>query len=227
VLFLGFKIEKASILGSPHIGIFMYANNFFAIVPEGITRTTKKTIEEVLEVEVIEATIGGSRLLGIFLTGNDNILLVSPIVYPEELDELKSQLSGKTRIEVFETKNTAIGNLLTINNKGALASTDFTDEEIEKLRSLLGVKVRRTELLNYKAIGSLIACNDKVALAHPLLKEEETKVVSETLDVAVSGATINEGIGLVKSGVLINNKGLLVGSNTTGPELMNIQALFL
>lgn len=224
---MSFKIEKTSILGSPHIGIFAYANNLFAIVPQGTTRSTQKTIEETLEVDVIEATIGGSRLLGIFLAGNDNVLLISPIIYPEELDYIRSQLRGKIRIEVFETKNTAIGNLLTINNKGAIASIDFTEEEVVTLKNLLGVNVKRMELLNYKAIGSLIACNDKVALAHPLLKEEETKIISEALDVAVSGATVNEGIGLVKSGVLINNKGLLVGSNTTGPELMNIQSLFL
>lgn len=227
VPFLSFKIEKLSILGSPHIGIFAYASNHFAIVPKGITRTTRRIIEETLEVDVIEATIGGSRLIGIFLAGNDKNLLVSPIIYPEELDELTSQIGGKINIQVFETKNTAIGNLISINNKGALVSTDFTQEEAERLRQILGINVRRVELINYKAIGSLIACNDRIALAHPLLNEEDMRIISSTLEVSVSGATVNEGVGLVKSGVLINNMGLLVGSNTTGPELMNIQALFL
>lgn len=224
---MSIKIDKTSILGSPHIGIFAYVNNHFAVVPPGTSRNTKKTIEEILEVEVIETTIGGSRLIGIFLAGNDNVLLVSPIVFPEELDELNSQLEGRVRIVVFETKNTAIGNLLSINNKGALLSTDFSLDEMERLQKYLNVPMKRIELLNYKAIGSLIACNDNVALTHPLLSEDEAKLISETLSVVANGATVNEGIGLVKSGVLLNNKGLLVGSNTTGPELMNLQAIFM
>lgn len=219
------KLYKLTIYGSPHIGIFAYVNNKFAIVPVGTSKTAQKTIEEILEVEVIETTIGGSRLLGVFLSGNDRVLLVSPIIYPQEFDELKSTLEGKVSLRVFETRNTAIGNLIVTNNKGALVSSDFSENEVKILGELLDTRVYRTQLLNYKAIGSLIACNDRVALTHPLLEESELSLISEVLGVTASGATVNEGIGLVKSGVLMNNKGILVGSMTTGPELMNIQSI--
>jgi len=222
---LGLRIDRASVLGSPHIGIFAFANNKFAVVPVGVKRSVKKVIEETLEVDVVEATIGGSRLIGVFMTGNDSVLIISPIIHPEELDDLKSMLGGEVRFEVLETRNTAVGNLVSVNNKGAIVSTEFSEEEAERLSKILGLKVRRADFLGYRAVGSIIACNDAVALTHPLMKSEDLDVVAQALGVSPAGATVNEGIPLVKSGVLINNKGLLVGSKTTGPELMNIQAV--
>lgn len=221
------KLDRLVIYGSPHIGIFAYVNNKFAIVPRGITRTVRRTIEETLEVDVIEATVGGSRLIGVFIAGNDRALLLSPIIYPEELDELRSAIGRKISLRVFETRNTAIGNLIAANNKGALVSSDFSDDEARELEAILETRVRRAQLMNYRAVGSMIACNDKIALTHPLLDEREMGQVSEALGVSAFGATVNEGVGLVRSGALLNNAGILVGSMTTGPELMNIQSLLV
>lgn len=218
------KLERVEILGSPYIGVFAFTNNKVAVVPPGLDRGTRKVFEEVLNVDVVEATIGGTRLVGVFLAGNDKALLVSPVALPEELDSLVSQLRGSLKVEVFETKNTALGNLVAANNKGALISPLFSDREAKALEELLGVRTVRMSLVSYMAVGSVVVCNDKVAFAHPMLTEEEAERISHVLDVTTATATVNEGIGNVKIGMLMNNKGVLVGSLTTGPEILNIQS---
>ncbi len=46
------------------------------------------------------------------------------------------------------------------------------------------------------------------------------------LKARLSSTTINDGEKLVRLGTLLNDRGLIVGRNTTGAELMAIQSLF-
>jgi translation initiation factor 6 len=46
------------------------------------------------------------------------------------------------------------------------------------------------------------------------------------MKVTVEHSTVNGGMPYVKSGLLANNKGVVVGGNTTGPEVLRIKAGF-
>ena len=62
--------------------------------------------------------------------------------------------------------------------------------------------------------------SNKGVLAHPLIREEEKRKIQEVLKVPVETGTINGGVPYVKMGIVANSKGAVVGTLTTGPELM-------
>jgi len=53
------------------------------------------------------------------------------------------------------------------------------------------------------------------------------KMFANVLGVKLEHATINNGVPFVESGILANNKAVVVGSMTTGPEIMMLTRAFL
>ncbi|MEM1620009.1 MAG: translation initiation factor IF-6 [Fervidicoccaceae archaeon] len=214
-----------SINGNPNIGVLAFVNNKLALVPPGITRSVRRALEEVLGVDVIETTIADTRIVGVFVSGNDRAVLLPHIVSPEELDALESAVGRSLRIAVIPSRKTALGNLIVANNKAAVVSSELEPGAVKSIEEALGVKVCVRRYSITPAIGSLTVANDSASLVHPGLSDEEIADIERCLGVRAGPATVNEGVAFVKSGVLLNNRGVLVGELTTGPEIMNIQSL--
>ena len=220
---IGFN--RLQVYRNPNIGVYVYVNNKVAIVPPGLSRLAKKTITETLKVDVIESTIAGSRINGVFLAGNDNAILAPEIIKDDELQGLREALGKTIKIVTLKTRNTALGNLLAVNNKACLASSVLEDEAVKKIENLLGVSVWKKAFLGIPTVGSMVVVNDYNGLVHPLVADEEIDEINKYLSINAAPATVNEGVSFVKTGVLLNNNGVLVGESTTGPEIMNIHAL--
>ena len=63
-------------------------------------------------------------------------------------------------------------------------------------------------------------------IIHPETDEDDIRKISDVLGVDIEPATINGGIPFVSSGVLANNKSIVVGSFTSGPEIMMLTRAF-
>jgi translation initiation factor 6 (eIF-6) len=61
---------------SPNIGTYVFVTNKFALVPFDTPKYEKKKIKEVLEVPVFEAKINESDLLGVYLFGNEEKIVI-------------------------------------------------------------------------------------------------------------------------------------------------------
>ena len=72
-----------------------------------------------------------------------------------------------------------------------------------------------------------MVANNTGAVIHPEADEEDMKMFANVLGVKLEHATINSGIPFVESGILANNKAVVVGSMTTGPEIMMLTRAFL
>ena len=75
--------------------------------------------------------------------------------------------------------------------------------------------------------GAVMVANNTGAVIHPEANEEDMKMFANLLGVKIEHATINNGIPYVKSGILANNNGVVVGTLTTGPEIMMLTRAFL
>ena len=75
-------------------------------------------------------------------------------------------------------------------------------------------------------VGSLAATSNKAVLTHPMIKEEERDLLANVLKVHVDVGTVNGGSPFVKSGLLVNDSGAVIGNLTTGPEIFIISNLF-
>lgn len=206
-------LDKALYFNSPNIGIFSEANNEVAVVPPEATAKFKKNIGEKLEVKVIETTICNSNLVGVFIAMNDDEVLVPPTATEIEKRKLEKHLEV---VEV-DTRYTAIGNLVAMNNQNTAVS-HLIKKDVEGEP----IKIAGSDI-----IGSSLFVTDEGFLAHRETTKKELKKAKNIFEVEGDIGTVNFGDPYVKTGIIGNNNGLLIGQRTTGPELNRIDEVFL
>jgi translation initiation factor 6 len=179
-----------------------------------------KRFGEVLGVEVCSIDIGGCRLLGVLATGNSNGIVLSHTAEQHEIKAIRS--NSEVNVEVIQEKRNALGNMVLANDNGAIVDPRLPRKTVEAISEVLGVEAVTGEILGLPCIGAFAATTNRGVLAHPLIREDEKRKIQEVLKVPVEVGTINGGVPYVKAGIIANSKGAVVGSSTTGPELMAI-----
>ncbi|ADG91205.1 translation initiation factor IF-6 [Thermosphaera aggregans] len=217
-------IIRMSFFGNSNIGVYGFTNNKIIILPPGIGRDDLREVSETLKVDIVEARIAGTILNGVFINGNDNGIVLPHIVFEEELGLIKEKAREHgLNIEVVRSKHTALGNLLLCNNKGCITSPLLEKEVRDKISDTLGVEVVEKDLMKLTIPGSLGVVNDLGGVVHPGFVDDDFKTLLDVLKIKAEKATVNAGVPYIRSGVLANNKGIVVGGNTTGPEIIRIK----
>jgi translation initiation factor 6 len=218
-------IFRYDIYKSPNIGLFARANDRVIILPFGFAETKTNKLKEYLEIEEeVSVSIAGTRLIGAMTVMNNNGILVPTIASNEEIQILK-QATG-LNVESLKSKFTAIGNLISTNDNGALVSPLFKGEVDLQLRDVLGVPVHSMTVGGFIQTGSMVVATNTGAAVHPKATEEEVRIISETLQVQVEPLTVNGGVPFLSSGIIANSKSVIVGSLTSGPELVMLSRAF-
>ncbi len=218
------EIQLFDIYRSPNIGIFVRANDGYSLVPRGLAPTKSEKIASVLKGELIHASIAGSRLLGPLTVMNNKGIVVSRLADDQEIDSLRSETG--MRVEKLNSRFTSVGNLISANDNGAVASDVFNDESVHVIERTLEVPVKRMRISTYIQIGSMVSATNDGAIVHPLASEADIEAVRRTLKVDPEAATVNGGVPFVGSGFVGNTKGILLGSQTRGGELLIIGRAF-
>ncbi len=208
-------IQKTTFQQSPNIGIFSKSNNEVTLVPPTTPDGYKEKIKETLKTKIVETTISNSSLIGIFTALNDEKIIVPPTTTEREEKKLKEHFDQLVKIQ---TKYTAIGNLITMNNQAIAASNMIKTDEID---------FQNLEIAGTDLIGSCIFLTDKGFLAHRNSTEKELQEIQETFKVEGDVGTVNFGDPYVNTGMIGNEEGILVGDQTTGPELNRIDEVFM
>jgi len=218
-------IHRYDVYKTPNIGLFVRTNDKIIIIPFGFAETkTSKLMQHLQVEEKAYASIAGTRLIGPMTVMNNNGILVPSIASDEEIQILK-QASG-LNVDRLKSKFTAIGNLISTNDNGALVSPLFKGEVDQQIQDVLGVPVASMTVGGFIQVGSMVVATNTGAAVHPKATEEEIKVISETLQVQVEPLTINGGIPFLSSGIIANSKSVIVGGLTSGPELIMLSRAF-
>ena len=218
-------IHRYDVYKTPNIGLFVRTNDKIIIIPFGFAETkTTKLMQHLQVEEKAYASIAGTRLIGPMTVMNNNGILVPSIASDEEIQILK-QASG-LNVDRLKSKFTAIGNLISTNDNGALVSPLFKGEVDQQIQDVLGVPVASMTVGGFIQVGSMVVATNTGAAVHPKATEEEIKVISETLQVQVEPLTINGEIPFLSSGIIANSKSVIVGGLTSGPELIMLSRAF-
>lgn len=213
-------IHKYNVYRSPNVGLFVRANDNTLLIPFGFADTKTKKLKEYLNVKkIMHVSIAGTRLIGPMSVMNNNGMLLPSTASDEEIQILKQ--TG-LNVERLESKFTAIGNLILANDKGAIVSSLFNDEVHQNIRDVLGVPIQAMSIGGYVQVGSMVVTTNAGAIVHPNANDREIKSIAEILQVEAEPATINGGSPFLSSGIIANFKSAIVGSLTTGPELIMI-----
>jgi translation initiation factor 6 len=217
------SIHLLDIYRSSNIGIFLKCNEQYLLVPRGLAKTKIAKLSEFLAAEPIEISVGGSRLLGPLIAMNDKGILLSRFAEDEEIRVLKSATG--LRVERLGSKFTSVGNLITANDRGAIVSRLLREFE-EDIRDVLDTPVEFLTIAAYDQVGATSIANNTGAAVHPYATQEEIANVADVLKVDVEPATVNGGVPFISSGIVVTNGRAVVGSLTSGPELVMLSRVF-
>ncbi len=219
------NIEKINYKGNPNIGVFMFSNDKIVLVPRDLDDKTLSIVARVLGSKVLRITLGGMNIIGIFIAGNNKGLLLSPLVKDDEYRLIESSFDGN--IAIAKTRFTAIGNVVLVNDRAAYIHPDAYEELKNYVKEYLEVEViERGTIAEIPTVGSVAYVNSIGGIVHPEASDKEIEHLSHLFGVKMDVGTINFGIGFIRSGLVGNNRGLLVGGRTTGPEIMRISKIF-
>ena len=220
------NIEKVSFYGSSNIGVYIYVNDFFALVPLNFPKKHVTIVERVLKVPVIKCKIYDSDLIGIFVTGNNKGILVPKYASDEEIlflkNEIRRNIGDVIEIKKLNTLKTALGNLILSNDHGAIISKELPISIIKDIENTLDVEVVQRNIADMPLIGAISIATNKGFLVYPLVTNEEINILSRILSVNGDVGTVNRGSPYLKAGLIANSRGILIGEDTTGPEIMRV-----
>jgi len=220
------SIEVLYAFGNPYVGVFVTASEKWALIPESAPDKVELAIRRSLGAEVVRATIGESPLLGILCVINSKGLLLGNLVKEEEVDRIRKAVGDALVVDVLdEIRENALGNMILTNDSTAIVSPLIPPPARTKIADTLDVEVVQMKLGGSNFVGALGVATNRGVLLSPILSDDEVNTLISLMKVPKGGiGTVNRGNVFVKSGVVANSRGALVGFDTTGIEMMRIQA---
>ena len=209
------SLKASDILGTSQVGVHLAMVGRVLFAPMQLTKKDVSSLEDTLGLVVAQMSIGGSALVGALIAGNSNGIAVADIATEEDIDRLTS--FGD--VVVMESGVNAAGNLLVVNENGAVASPVLPEDGIETLK----VDCVAIGIAGNDTPGSVSVCNNRGVLIHPDVSEIEVETIESILDVPAMVGTVNFGSPYVGSGCIATDQGAWAGSQTTGPELNRIE----
>jgi len=211
-------IGKLNFNGDPNLGLFTIPTDEFCIVGNTVMAKDIKVLEEILKVRIIRSTVSGTELVGLFSTANSN-----GIVLPRNSEKKEISLFKKMGLNVLvsQTKQTALGNLILVNDNGCVIPKEL--KKIKKeLEDCFGVEVEIGTVAGLSIPGSTAFATNRGVLAHINCKEEEMELLESVLGVEGDIGTVGFGSPFVGAGLVGNSNGFIISEETTGPELQRV-----
>ncbi|MGC9294230.1 MAG: translation initiation factor IF-6 [Thermoplasmata archaeon] len=212
-------IQKTRVFNSPFLGVYLRTWEKYTLVPSNLDRDMSRIISESLGTELIELTLGGTKLLGSLSAMNSKGILLSNIASDEE----KSKIPSDLNIAFLKDQINAVGNDILVNDKAALVHEDFDRKSLRVIEDILDVEVRKGSFGEIKTIGSCGLITTQGLILPPSMSDEEIDEMSNFFGVKGKIGTANFGSLYVGASVVANSKGALIGEDSTTIEISNIE----
>jgi len=217
-------IIKYDVYRGPNIGLYTAVNDSHVFIPNGFAKTKAQNLAEYLKTDYVFTSMANTRLLGALMVVNNHGILVPQTCHQWEFDHLKK--STDLNIEILETKFNALGNLISVNDKGCVMSPIIPKEYAKKISDILDVEVISKKVAGFHQAGVMVRATSHGGVIHPETDDDDIKTISNVLGVNLEPSTINGGVPYLSSGLLANNNAIVAGTLTSGPEIMMLTRAF-
>ncbi|OIR12578.1 MAG: hypothetical protein BEU05_03050 [Marine Group III euryarchaeote CG-Bathy2] len=215
---------RQDLFNSPYVGVFCAVSEAVALLPPGIPADDREAISEALGAPVIEATVGGSRVLGTLVALNSQGLLVSNLATDRERNALAAVAEKHgLKFGVLEERANAAGNNLLVSDSGGVCSPRLSPAAREAAEVVLGVELRPQSLAEMENVGMLACVTPRGGVCHPEIPDEDRQALGQRLGVEIMECTANFGMPLVGAGVVATATGAVCGRASTGIELGRLE----
>jgi translation initiation factor 6 len=207
---LGFK-------GDSNLGLYGFATDSYCLI--GHVSDTE-LLHSILQVPIIEVSVLGTQLAGVFLAGTDKVVFAPEILFDYEKKKLVEECQNiGVEVIFLDTKFTALGNVLIAHGE-----TIFLNEEVEESVAEFLAKrftVHRITIADTDVVGSATLLTSQGGMIHPHVKDEVADFIEAQTGLKITLSTVNYGSAYVRSGVIANKNGFIIGSLSSGPEITN------
>lgn len=219
-----FRFSRLTFNADPNIGMYGFATDSYCLLGLKPPKNTLEKLKIALGVEIKIAKIFGTELIGLFCSGNENGLVLTKMAEKNEVQNMK-KIFPDLNVLVIPTKVTATGNMILCNNNGAVISKHLKKYKNE-ISECLECPVEVGTIAGLDIVGSAGVASQNGCLCHREATEEELKLIRSVLRVKVDIGTVSSGSPYIKSGLIVNTRGVVVSQNSTGPELGRIGEVF-
>lgn len=221
----GMDIIKYDVYRGSNIGVYVSTNADLVLIPMGFAKSKAEKLGEYLGVRYVYASVANTRLIGSLSVMNNKGILLPKTAFQNEYDLLRE--TTDLEIGVLDSRFTALGNVICANDKGAIVSPWLSGHDCQMISDVLGVETIQKKIAGFNQTGAVMVANNTGAAIHPEADEEDMEVFASLLGVKIEQSSINNGVPYVASGILANDNAVVVGTLTTGPEIMMLTRAFL
>lgn len=207
--------ELLTIGGNYNIGLIARATDKFCLTgPPGLPPIAT----DILKVDTLSTTLLSIRYTGMFSACNSSGIIIPSIAEKEEIENLKSLGINVLSLDI---KETALGNLILVNDKGCVISNSLNVDK-KAIEDCFGCEVISGTIAGLDLVGSCGVATNKGLLVHRDCSEPELEKIEGVLKVKGDIGTANFGSPFVGAFIVANSNGFLVSERTTGPEMARI-----
>jgi len=210
-------IRKASIHGSPFVGVYASCNNDLVVLPQSFDG--EKVFADTLKVEVFKTTLGGSPLIGSLMVMNSKGAIITNFAEEEDVEFLFPRMN----VLFIEDKINAVGNDILANDKAAMVHVDFDRETVKLIEEVLDVEVVKGTIGGIKTVGSAAVVTNKGMIVHPNVDDHEIEFLKDLFGVPVYITTANYGSLYLGASLVANDFGAVVGDRSSNVEIDRIE----
>ena len=205
---------------NPNVGVFCRSNDKFAFIQKGLTKKVKNKVSSVLDVKLVEISIAESTIVGSLLNINSSGAVVCDFI-DKQSEKVISDLGFS--LSVISDKFNAAGNDILVNDYGCLVHPDVKDKTVKTIKETFDVPTFKGTIAGLNTVGMAACVTNKGLLCHPKVTDSEKKLLKKIFDVPVMIGTVNHGSPIIGAGIIVNNKGAVIGNDTTGIEMGRIE----
>jgi len=211
---------KANIGNNSYIGAFGIATDSFVLVTNNSTNTERSILEETLEVKSHGVSIDGSGLVGVYVVANSKGILVPEMTDDREILKLRKAFPN-VQVDTIHTSLNALRNNILANDRIAFVNYQYNPIETKRIEDVLGVEVIKRQIGSFDTVGANNILTNKGIVLNNTATDDDLEFIKAKIG-SVSQSTANTGSSSIGLCAIANSKGLVIGGQTTGFELVRV-----
>ena len=218
-------VSRCKYESSSEVGAYARITNSFVLLPLSASPQFAQPFLQ-MDLPVVRCNIAGTAIVGRLTVGNKHGIIVPCTTTHAELATLRESLPDGVAIEQVEERLSALGNVISCNDKVALVHPELDAETIAVIEDVLQVQTFPAMIANEPVVGSYSVFTNRGGVVSPDVTVEQLHELSEQVGVSLEAATVNRGMRLVSAGLCVNDKALVVGMESTALEVASLSRIF-
>ncbi len=216
------KIIQTHFSGNLNLGLYGYVTDSYGLISRAVKPVLFKKLEKLFDVPLVQTSIGGTDLIGVFVAGNEKSLVVPSVITDDETAMLDD---NNIPYAVSDSMITALGNVVLTDETHTMVSPECDDNLITFFEKAFGTTVMTGTIAGLGTLGSMGLINEKRLLVPPVINPQENEIMGTFFKKhIVHGMLMNTPY--LSAGVLFNSHGAVVSKAVGGTELFALHEFF-